>query len=273
MKKALTIAGSDCSGGAGVQADLKTFAAHGVYGMSAVTSVVAENTLRVIGREDLSPGLIGGQLDAVFEDMGADAVKIGMLPGVPCMRAVAERLRAYRPPRVVIDPVMMASSGGPLMEPDAMGTFLAEILPLADLITPNLPEAEAMAGFAVRTPEEMERAARAIVRLGARAVLVKGGHLPGDALDILCDGAAFHSFSAGRVPARNIHGTGCTLSSAIAANLALGFPLPQAVRRAKAYLTAAIRHSLPMGKGAGLVQHFYDFYPNGNPKGDKTDAL
>ena len=267
IKKVLTIAGSDCSGGAGIQADLKTFAAHGVYGMSVIVSVVAENTARVIATQDVSPDMIEKQMDAVFEDIGADAVKIGMLSQSACMEAVARKLKEYKPRNVVIDPVMVAKNGCPLMRPDSMETLIEKILPLADLLTPNIPEAEAIAGMKIRTAADMEQAAEKIARLGAKAVLVKGGHASGDALDILYDGAVSRQYSAERIPTKNTHGTGCTYSSAIAAELALGFPLPDAVARAKDYVTTAIRHSLAIGKGCGPTHHFYDLYRNGLQKG------
>jgi hydroxymethylpyrimidine/phosphomethylpyrimidine kinase len=269
MKKVLTIAGSDCSGGAGIQADLKTFAAHGVFGMSAITSVVAENTCRLLGQQDVSPVIVEKQIEAVFEDIGADAVKTGMLPTASCMKAVAHSLRRYGPSFVVADPVMVAKSGASLMSPDAVDTFVREILPLADVLTPNIPEAEALAGGKIEVPEDMERAAEAIQKMGAKSVLVKGGHASGDALDILYDGAAFHRFRAARIPTKNTHGTGCTYSSAIASNLALGYPLPEAVRRAKDYVTTAILHAPGLGKGSGPTHHFYDLYRHGLPeKGD-----
>jgi hydroxymethylpyrimidine/phosphomethylpyrimidine kinase len=267
MKKVLTIAGSDCSGGAGIQADLKTFAAHGVYGMSVIVSVVAENTSRVIDVQDIAPEMIEKQIDAVFEDIGSDAVKIGMLSQSVCMEAVARKLREYRPQNVVIDPVMIAKNGCPLMQPDAMDTLIGEILPLADLLTPNIPEAEKIAGMPICSAADMERAARRIVGLGARHVLVKGGHATGDALDILFDGEKFSRFSAERINTTNTHGTGCTYSSAIASNLALGLDLEEAVRKAKDYVTKAIRHSLAIGKGCGPTHHFYDLYRNGLQKG------
>ncbi|HHV31895.1 MAG TPA: bifunctional hydroxymethylpyrimidine kinase/phosphomethylpyrimidine kinase [Clostridiales bacterium] len=266
MKKVLSIAGSDCSGGAGIQADLKAFAAHGVYGMSVIVSVVAENTFRVIDVQDIAPEIIEKQIDAVFEDIGTDAVKIGMLSQSTCMLAVARKLKEYKPKNVVIDPVMVAKNGCPLMQPDAMDTLIREILPLADLLTPNIPEAEKIAGISIHSTADMEHAARKITELGAKNVLVKGGHAVGDAVDILFDGAKFYRFSAERIDTKNTHGTGCTYSSAIASNLALGFDLEEAVRRAKNYVTTAIRHSLPLGKGCGPTNHFYDLYRNGLPK-------
>ena len=265
-KKVLSIAGSDCSGGAGIQADLKTFAAHGVYGMSVIVSVVAENTSHVIDTQDIAPEMIEKQIDAIFEDIGTDAVKVGMLSQSVCMKAVARKLREYRPQNIVIDPVMAAKNGCPLMRPDSMDTLIQEILPLADLLTPNIPEAEKIAGISISSDTDMERAARTIAGLGAKAVLVKGGHASGDALDILFDGEKFYRFSAERIDTKNTHGTGCTYSSAIASNLALGFGLEEAVKRAKNYVTTAIRHSLPIGKGYGPTHHFYDLYRNGLQK-------
>ena len=270
-KTVLSIAGSDCSGGAGIQADLKTFAAYGVYGMSVVTSVVAENTSRVIRSQDILPEIIEDQMKAVFEDIGADAVKIGMLPHSGCMEAVARKLREYRPRNIVIDPVMIAKDGNPLMQPDAVDTLIRQILPLADLLTPNIPEACRISGLPVDTPAERERAAEKIVGMGVKAVLIKGGHTRGDAEDVLFDGVRFHSFSAERIPTKNTHGTGCTLSSAIAANLALDLDLTEAVAQAKDYVTTAIQHALPLGKGHGPTNHFYNLYRNGLQRGADSD--
>lgn len=263
MKTVLSIAGSDCSGGAGIQADLKTFSAHGVFGMSAIASVVAENTFRVIEFEDVRPDIIEKQIDAVFEDIPPDAVKIGMLSCRAGMLAVAGRLRQWRPGNVVLDPVMYAKNGCALMDPESIDTLIAQVVPLADLITPNIPEAEKMAGMAIATRRDMEQAARLIHRMGCGAVLVKGGHSAGDATDILFDGADFHAFTAPRIHTKNTHGTGCTYSSAIASNLALGLPLPAAVERAKAYVTTAIAHAVALGKGNGPTHHFYELYKNG----------
>ncbi len=273
MKKVLTIAGSDCIGGAGIQADLKTFAAHGVYGMSVIVSVVAENTFRVAGAQDISPDIIQKQMDAVFEDIPPDAVKIGMLSSSACMKAVAGRIREYRPNNVVIDPVMIAKNGWPLMAPEAAESFICEMAPLADLLTPNIPEAEKISGIKIRSAEDMEEAAVRISCLGARNVLVKGGHAEGDALDVLyCDGQFFR-LSTARIHTKNTHGTGCTYSSAIAANLALGQSIEAAVRSAKEYITMAIRHALDIGKGCGPTNHFYDLYRNGLMKGEKNEEL
>lgn len=263
MKKVLSIAGSDCSGGAGIQADLKTFSAHGVFGMAAIASVVAENTFRVIEFQDVRPDMIEKQINAVFEDIPPDAVKVGMLSCREGMLAVSGRLSAWKPRNVVVDPVMYAKNGCALMDPESIDTLISQVVPLADVITPNIPEAERMAGMEIHTHQDMEQAARRIQAMGCRAVLVKGGHSEGDAIDILFDGHALHHFSAPRIHTKNTHGTGCTYSSAIAANLALGFALPAAVERAKAYVTTAILHALEIGKGNGPTHHFYDLYKNG----------
>ena len=263
MKRVLSIAGSDCSGGAGVQADLKTFAAHGVFGMSVIVSVVAENTSRVIDIQDVTPDMIKKQIDAVFEDIGTDAVKVGMLSQSVSMEAVANKLKEYKPGNVVIDPVMVAKNGCPLMQPDSMETLIKEVLPLADVLTPNIPEAEKIAGMRIFSTSDMENAARKIAELGAKNVLVKGGHAVGEAVDVLFDGDKCTHFTAQRINTKNTHGTGCTYSSAIASNLAQGMDLNDAVDKAKDYVTTAIRHSLPIGKGCGPTHHFYDLYKDG----------
>ncbi|MBC8536803.1 bifunctional hydroxymethylpyrimidine kinase/phosphomethylpyrimidine kinase [Feifania hominis] len=260
MKTALSIAGSDCSGGAGIQADIKTMSAIGVFGMSVIVSVVAENTSRVISIEDVSPKLIADQIDAVFEDIEVDAVKVGMLSTPACMAAVAEKLRQYRPRHIVIDPVMYAKNGCPLMQESSIGTLIDTVIPLATLLTPNIPEAEKIAGMPIKTVDDMKTAARRIAGLGARAVLIKGGHYIGDAEDILYDGSAFYPYVRRRIDTKNTHGTGCTLSSAIASYLALGESLPGAVERAKEYVTGAIEHALDIGRGCGPTHHFYRFY-------------
>jgi hydroxymethylpyrimidine/phosphomethylpyrimidine kinase len=260
MKTALSIAGSDCSGGAGIQADLKTFSAHGVFGMTAVTSVVAENTFRVIEYQDIRPCLIEKQIDAVFEDIPPDAVKVGMLSCVKTMTAVTGKLREWKPRNVVIDPVMYAKNGAPLMEMDAIGTLIKEVAPLADLITPNIPEAEKISGMVIKTHDDMREAARRIHAMGCRAIVVKGGHIEGDATDILFDGNKFYEYPSPRIDTKHTHGTGCTFSSAIASNLALGLSLNKAVESAKAYINTAIIHAPGLGKGHGPTHHFYALY-------------
>ena len=263
MKKVLSIAGSDCSGGAGIQADLKTFSAHGVFGMSVIVSVVAENTSRVIDIQDVTPDMIQKQIDAVFEDIEVDAVKIGMLSTSQCMIAVAEKLKEYRPNNIVVDPVMYAKNGCPLMELSAIDTLIDTIIPLADIITPNIPEAEKIANMQITSVEDMEIAAKKILSMGCKSVVVKGGHAVGDALDILYDGTEICRFNSARIDTKNTHGTGCTFSSAIAAQLANGLSMKEAVETAKAYVTTAITHSLAIGKGNGPTHHFYDLYKHG----------
>lgn len=260
MKKVLSIAGSDCSGGAGIQADLKTFSAHGVFGMSVIVSVVAENTCRVIDIQDITPEMIKNQIDAIYEDIEVDAVKIGMLSTPACMEAVAGKLLQYKAKNIVIDPVMYAKNGCPLMNPSAVGTLIKTIIPLADVLTPNIPEAEKIADMDIKSTDDMKTAAKRICEMGCKSVLIKGGHNLGNAIDILFDGNMFHTFDSVRIDTKNTHGTGCTLSSAIASNLALGFILPEAVSKAKEYITIAINHSLSIGKGHGPVHHFYELY-------------
>ncbi len=260
MRKALTIAGSDCSGGAGVQADLKTFSAHGVFGMSVIVSVVAENTSRVIDIEDVTPSMIEKQIDAVFEDIEVDAVKIGMLSTPQCMEAVATKIKQYKPKNVIIDPVMYAKNGCPLMDPNSIDALVEKIIPLADVLTPNIPEAECISGIKIHNLDDVHKAAEIIHRMGCKCVLIKGGHAIGDAEDTLYDGTKFSYYKTERINTKNTHGTGCTLSSAIASNLALGYSIEDSVRKAKDYVTTAIKHSLAIGKGCGPTHHFYDLY-------------
>lgn len=255
--RVLTIAGSDSGGGAGIQADLKTFAAHGVYGMTVLTAVTAQNTRAVTVVEALSPELVRAQIDAVFEDIGVDAVKIGMLANAGLIRAVAEGLRRFRPPHVVLDPVMVAKSGDPLLHDGAVAALAGELLPLATLITPNLPEAERLSRRPVTTEEERSAAARHLGRHGA-AVLVKGGHGEGDeVVDLLFADGEIHRFAHPRIHTTSTHGTGCTLSSAIAARLARGDGLVAAVGEAIDYLHGAISAAYPLGGGHGPVDHLY----------------
>lgn len=263
MKKVLSIAGSDCSGGAGIQADLKTFSAHGVFGMSVIVSVVAENTGRVIGIQNVSPDIIGKQIDAVFEDIEVDAVKIGMLSTPDCMKEVAAKLKYYHPSNVVIDPVMYAKNGCPLMEPAAIQTLIKTVIPLADVLTPNIPEAEKITGNRIHSVTDMEEAAKKIYNMGCGAVIVKGGHVAGSAMDILFDGEKIYHFDTARIDTKNTHGTGCTFSAAIASQLAKGMNLQKAVQNAKAYVTMAIEHSLAIGKGCGPTHHFWHLYQYG----------
>ena len=263
MKKVLSIAGSDCSGGAGIQADLKTFSAHGVFGMSVIVSVVAENTSRVIDIQDVTPEMIKKQIDAIFEDIEVDAVKIGMLSTPACMKAVSEKLRQYKPSNIIVDPVMYAKNGCPLMEETAVDSLIEFIIPLADVLTPNIPEAEKISGLSISTVKDMEAAAVKIYEMGCKGVIIKGGHKEGSALDVLYDGSEFTHFETERIDTKNTHGTGCTFSSAVASQLALGFSIKDAVSKAKDYVTTAIRHSLEIGKGNGPTHHFYELYKKG----------
>ena len=256
IPRALTIAGSDSGGGAGIQADLKTFSAFRVFGMSVITAVTAQNSLGVQGVENLPPGFVAQQLDSVLDDFGADAAKCGMLSTAPIIEAVAEVLRERPIANLVVDPVMVAKSGDPLLRPDARHALVERILPLALVVTPNLPEAGALAGFPVTDRESMQEAARRIADLGPRHVLVKGGHLKGDPLDLLWDGHVFREFRGERIDSTNTHGTGCTLSAAMAAGLALGQPLTDAIARAKAYVARAILEGFQAGRGVGQLRHF-----------------
>jgi hydroxymethylpyrimidine/phosphomethylpyrimidine kinase len=265
---ALTIAGSDSSGGAGIQADLKTFSALGVYGASVITALTAQNTTGVSAVEVMSADFIGAQIDAVFSDLEVGAVKIGMVGNEAAVLAVADGLRRWRGPPVVLDPVMVAASGGALLEEGAEAALRSHLLPMADLLTPNLPEAARLLGALSAVDENMMvRQGELLLALGPRAVLVKGGHAEGpEAVDIFLDGENAVRLATDRVATNNTHGTGCTLSSAVAAYLALGLSLPEAVRRAKLYLTNALlnAHRLRIGRGSGPVHHFFDIW-------DRTD--
>lgn len=253
---AMTIAGSDSGGGAGIQADLKTFAAHGVYGTSAITAVTAQNTERVMGSETLPPAFVGLQIDAVVEDIGVDAAKTGMVSSAEVIAVVAERLEAHHIEKTVVDPVMIAKSGDRLLEVPAIETLRSRLLPRAYVVTPNLPEAEALVGFPVADESAVRRAARQIVEMGAKAVVIKGGHGEGEeCIDWLYDGRRFSRFAAPRVATRNTHGTGCTFSAAIAAQLARGAQLEVAVRSAKRYVTTALERGISLGRGHGPLDH------------------
>ena len=257
VRKALTIAGSDSGGGAGIQADLKTFAALGVYGTSAITAITAQNTVGVSQVLALKPALVASQIDAVMEDIGAHAVKTGMLANASIIEAVATKIRQYRFKNVVVDPVMVATSGDLLIKKNAVATLRTHLVPLATVLTPNLPEAEELTGMELRGPSHVEEAARRIIAMGARAVVIKGGHRKGPALDLYFDGKKFRMLRAARIRSRNTHGTGCTFSAAIAAYLARGETLERAVSRAKEYITGAIRAGFVVGSGHSPVHHFY----------------
>lgn len=260
IPRALTIAGSDSGGGAGIQADLKTFSALGVFGMSALTALTAQNTLGVRAVLEVDPAFVSAQIRAVVEDIGVDAVKTGMLATSAIIRQVARDVRELGLTTLVVDPVMVAKSGDPLLHPDAVSALVEELLPLALVVTPNLHEAEVLVGFPVRSPRDMEKAARKIKSFGPRYVVLKGGHLEGDPMDLLDDGERVVRFPTERFPTPHTHGTGCTFASAIAAGLAKGLDVPTAVTRAKEYITGAIREGLPLGRGHGPVHHFYALY-------------
>ncbi|HYU18284.1 MAG TPA: bifunctional hydroxymethylpyrimidine kinase/phosphomethylpyrimidine kinase [Chloroflexota bacterium] len=256
----LTIAGSDSGGGAGIQADLKTFSALGVFGMSALTAITAQNTRAVTAVFELPPDIVAAQIDAVVEDIGVDAAKTGMIANSELIRVVADKVRQHRLEPLVVDPVMVAKSGDRLLREEAVEALRAELVPLATVVTPNLPEAEVLVGRSLGSLDDMRAAAREIVGLGARSVVVKGGHLAGDATDVFYDGQRLVELSAPRVQTSSTHGTGCTLASAIAALLARGDDLEAAVRGAKSYLTAALERAYPIGGGHGPVHHFHEWW-------------
>jgi len=265
-RTALTIAGSDSGGGAGIQADLKTFSALGVYGMSVITALTAQNTKAVTGISPVEPAFIAAQIDAVFDDIPVHAVKLGMLGGPEVIRTVAERLRHWRPRWIVLDPVMVAKSGDKLLPDEAVEALKTELLPLASIITPNLPEAAVLLGeAAVADRRQMPAVAARLQGLGVANVLLKGGHLDdGESADVLLHGGELLWQRGPRIATKNTHGTGCTLSAAIAAGLASGLALPDAVGRAKTYITGAIEAAdrLAIGHGHGPVHHFFQTWPN-----------
>lgn len=258
MRTALSIAGSDSSGGAGIQADIKTMSANGVYAMTAVTALTAQNTTGVTDILDSTPAFLSAQLDAVFTDIFPDAVKIGMVSSAELISVIAQKLRQYGARHIVVDPVMVATSGSRLLREDAVEALKTELLPLAEVATPNIPEAEILADMPIRTPADMEAAARKISEQYGCAVLCKGGHDLNDANDLLWKDGAGYWFNGRRISNPNTHGTGCTLSSAIAANLAKGMALEDAVRRAKEYISGALAAMLDLGHGRGPMNHLFD---------------
>lgn len=261
IKTALTIAGSDCSGGAGIQADLKTFQALGVYGMSAITAVTVQNTRKVYAIQEVDPQIVHDQITCLFEDINVHAVKIGMVSSSALIEAIAAALNSVTPPPVVLDPVMISKSGCALLQPQAREALITHLFPLADVVTPNIHEAEALVGNKITTVAQMEAAAQKIAQMGAANVVVKGGHLGGpQAIDVIFDGRRFEHISAQRLNTRNTHGTGCTFASAIAAGLALGKPFTEAVASAKRYISGAIANALAIGGGHGPTHHFFDLY-------------
>lgn len=261
MKTALTIAGSDSSAGAGIQADLKTFAAHGVYGMSVITAVTAQNTKKVVSIQEIRDEIVRDQIVCLFEDVEIHAVKIGMVSSVSLIKTIADALRQVSLPPVVLDPVMISKSGFRLLKEDAQDALIEYLFPLSEVVTPNLHEAQALVGEALTDIAAMKSAAKRINTFGVKTVVVKGGHLSGgEATDVFFDGTGFFELKGKRIATKNTHGTGCTFSSAIAANLALGKPVIDAVHIAKAYVTGAIEHALSIGKGCGPTHHFFDLY-------------
>ena len=257
MKTALTIAGSDSSGGAGIQADIKTMTANGVYAMSAITALTAQNTTGVQGIFEVSPDFLAQQLDSIFTDIRPDAVKIGMVSSTGLIEVIARKLREYRAENIVVDPVMVATSGAKLISDDAIAALKEHLLPLATVLTPNIPETEVLSGTAVRTPDDMVAAAKAISEQYRCAVLCKGGHQLNDANDLLWRDGTSKWFNGKRIDNPNTHGTGCTLSSAIASTLAKGYDLDTSVQKAKAYISGALGAMLDLGRGSGPMTHAF----------------
>jgi len=269
IPSAMTIAGSDSGGGAGVQADLKTFAALGVYGTSVLTAITAQNTVAVTAIHEIPTDVIQAQIEAVVSDIGVDAMKTGMLSSSVIIQCVTESLKeaGKKYPdvsglqRLVVDPVMVAKSGDSLLREEAVGALRELLLPKAAVVTPNIPEAETLTGLSIITDDDVHKAARDIVAMGAASVVVKGGHRDGPATDLYYDGSSFREFTSPRFETVNTHGTGCTFASAVAAGLAKGLQTEDAVRQAKEFVTEAIRSSFPIGQGHGPLNHFYDFWP------------
>lgn len=257
MKTVLTIAGSDCSGGAGIQADIKTITAHKVYAMSAITALTAQNTTGVYGIQESTPEFLQKQLDCIFTDIYPDAVKIGMVSNVGLIETIAESLKKYKAKNIVLDPVMVSTSGSKLLQDDAVEALLTKLLPIVTMITPNIPEAEMLSNMKIRTAQDMEESARKITENYTGAVLVKGGHGLHTADDLLYVNGKKYWFHEKRINNSNTHGTGCTLSSAIASNLALGKDLPTSVKNAKSYISGAIKANLNLGKGDGPLEHTF----------------
>lgn len=261
MRTALTIAGSDSSGGAGIQADLKTFAAHGVYGLSVITAVTAQNTIGVTAFQPVPGDLVTAQIEAVVSDIGAHAVKTGMLATAAIVEAVAAAVEHLEIPWLVVDPVMIAKSGDRLIDDEAVGAMKSELLRRAFLVTPNIPEAEALTGITIDTEEARREAARRVIAFGAATVIIKGGHFPSpDIVDLLYDGRRFVEFRTERVAGRSTHGTGCTFAAALTAHLALGHSLEDAVPQAQQYVAGAIRGAPDLGRGHGPMNHFWRRY-------------
>jgi len=267
VPKAMTIAGSDSGGGAGIQADLKTFAAFGVYGTSAITAITAQNTLGVLAVYELPPEMVAAQIDAIVKDIGVDAAKTGMLANASIIEVVAEKVKEYGIEKLVVDPVMVAKSGDPLLRPEAVQVLKEKLLPLAYVVTSNLSEAEVLVGRKLGDEGEIEEAARRIHGMGTKFVVIKGGHRRGEATDLLFDGQTFQAFRAERIETPHTHGTGCTFAAGLAACLAKGMTTLEAVAAVKAYMTEALKQAYPVGGGKSPVHHFYQFWERGG-----TDA-
>ncbi|GHU58967.1 hydroxymethylpyrimidine/phosphomethylpyrimidine kinase [Clostridia bacterium] len=259
MVKVLTIAGSDSSGGAGIQADIKTITAHKAYAMSVITALTAQNTTGVFGIHEVPPEFVEKQIDAVFADIYPDAVKIGMVSNPRIIKVIAKRLKYHDAKNIVVDPVMVSTSGSKLLSDDSIETLTGELFPLASVVTPNIPEAELLCGFSINNESDMKKAGRAISERTKTAVLVKGGHLVNDAVDFMCSHDSITKFGAKRIDNTNTHGTGCTLSSAIACGLAFGYSLEESVKRAKDYVSGALSAKLDLGAGSGPLDHTFIF--------------
>lgn len=265
MRKALTIAGSDSGAGAGIQADLKTFAALEVYGTSAITAITAQNTIGVTKVFELSPDMVAAQIDAVIEDIGAHALKTGMLANSEIIDTVAKKIREHKLKNLVVDPVMVAKGGDRLLRRDAIEALRSQLIPLATVVTPNIPEAEELTGLKLNRAGAIKEAAQRILDMGAQSAVIKGGHRHGPATDLFYDGKNFYDLVAPRVRTRHTHGTGCTFSAAIAAKLAKGEKLQEAVSHAKKFITDAIRGGFSIGAGHGPVHHFHALWPKPRP--------
>lgn len=257
IKKVLTIAGSDCSGGAGIQADIKTITVHKMYALSAITALTAQNTTGVYGVLEATPEFVANQLDCIFSDIYPDAVKIGMVSNAEIIETIVLKLKEYNAKNIVVDPVMVSTSGSKLLNDNAMDTLIKKLIPLADIITPNIPEAECLCGFEIKDVSGMLKAAKTLSEIYSGSILIKGGHLSDCADDLLYHNGKAVWFRAKKISNPNTHGTGCTLSSAIACNLAEGYEMVTSVKKAKEYITGALKENFNLGKGSGPLNHFY----------------
>jgi len=259
MKKVLTIAGSDCSGGAGIQADLKTIAAHTMYGMSAITALTAQNTVEVKKIMEVTPEFLEEQLDCIFSDIMPDSIKIGMVAAKPLIEVIVNKLKEYKAKKIIVDPVMVSTSGHELLSADSIAYLTDELLPLASVITPNIPEAEILSAMSIRKESDMIKSAQVISEKIQGSVLIKGGHSINDATDLWYNGSEVYWFRSKRIDNQNTHGTGCTLSSAIACNLAAGYSMKESIQNAKDYLSGALEAMLDLGSGSGPLDHMYQY--------------